>query len=87
MIPLFAVIRIRNARHRFGLWLPLCLLWLLVLPLVLVLLPFFVIACLIISTNPFRVLAIGWRVLSGLAGTHIEIEKQQTQEKFLVRII
>jgi hypothetical protein len=87
MIPLFVVIRIRNARSRFGLWLPLFLLWLLLLPLVLVLLPFFVIACLIMLRNPFRGLVTGWRFLSGLAGTHIEIEKRQQQEKVLVRII
>lgn len=85
MIPLFAVIRIRTARHRFGLWLPLFLLWLLLLPLVLVLLPLFVIASLIARMNPLRVLLTGWRVLSGLAGTHIEIEKHQ--ERVLLRII
>jgi len=85
MIPLFVVIRIRNARHRFGLWLPLFLVWLLLLPVVVLLLPFFVIACLIARMNPLRVFATGWRLLSGLAGTHIEIEKQQ--EKVLLRII
>jgi len=86
MIPLFVVIRIRNARHRFGLWLPLFLVWLL-LPLVLLLLPVFVIACLMARANPFRFLVRGWQLLSGLAGTHIEIEKQQQQERILLRII
>jgi len=87
MIPLFAVIRIRNARHRLGLWVPLFLLWLLLLPLLLVLLPFFVIACLIARMNPLRACVTGWQVLSGLPGTHIEIEKQRSQGKVLVRII
>ena len=87
MIPLFIVIRIRNARHKFGLWVPIFLLWLLLLPLVLVLLPFAVIACLIIRINPLRVCRTGWQLLNALAGTHVQIDKEQQQEKVLVRII
>jgi hypothetical protein len=87
MIPMFIVIRIRNSRHKFGLWVPIFLLWLLLLPLVLVLLPFFVIGCLIVRVNPWRACVAGWQLLTGLAGTHVHIDKEQAQEKVLVRII
>ncbi len=86
MIPFFAVIRIstRKNSHRpqprkrplpgwLGLWVPLFLIWLLLLPLVLVLLPLAMLACLIVRVNPFRALAALWCILSGLSGTHIEV--------------
>ena len=86
MIPLFAVIRFRTRRHRqLGLWLPLFLVWLLLLPVALLLLPFFVIACLVARMNPWRVFSTGWQVISGLTGTHIEVEHAQT--RVLIRIV
>jgi hypothetical protein len=86
MIPLFAVIRVAttkdssngNARWqnpplRLRLWIPLFLIWLLLLPLVLVLLPLAILALLLLRLNPFRALAALWQVLTGLTGTHIEV--------------
>lgn len=86
MIPLFAVIRISRkkdakkkdpSRHggseRLRLWLPLFLIWLLLLPLVLVLLPLAALALLILQVNPFRAFAVFWQTLTGLTGTHIEV--------------
>lgn len=86
MIPLFVVVRYftRSQRH-FGLWLPLFVVWLLLLPLALLLLPLFAIGCLIARMNPWRVFKTGWQVLSGLAGTHAEVE--YGQRRFLVRVI
>ena len=55
MIPLFAVIGFRTSRQRtFRLWLPLFLVWLLLLPVVLALFPFFLVGCLILDMNALR---------------------------------
>lgn len=59
--------------RRLRLWIPLFLIWLLLLPLVLVLLPLAMLALLILNINPFGALAAFWQTLSGLTGTHIEV--------------
>jgi uncharacterized integral membrane protein len=75
MIPLFAVIGFRTSHQRtFRLWLPLFLIWLLLLPLVLVLFPFFLVGCLILDLNAFKAIAAGWSLMTGLRGTHVEVE-------------
>ncbi|HEY6250703.1 MAG TPA: hypothetical protein VI685_12140 [Candidatus Angelobacter sp.] len=75
MIPLMAVIGFRNYNGRgFRLWIPLFLVWLLLLPLVLVLLPLAFLALALMKVNPLRGLQTGWQILTGLKGTHIEIE-------------
>ena len=85
MIPLFVILRIHAHGHRkFGLWLPLFLVWLLLLPLAILLLAIFVIGCIIARMNPWRVFVAGWQLLTGLRGTHIEFE--QEQNKVLLRI-
>jgi len=97
MIPLFAVIRIstRPDRRRFkpgskplpgwyGIWVPLFLVWLLLLPLVLVLLPLAMLALVMVRVNPFRALATFWQILSGLTGTHVEVNAPDAS--VLVRI-
>ena len=86
MIPLFAIVRIaRRSGRNIRLWLPLFLIWLLLAPLVLVLLPFLFAYCLFcVRINPFRACARIWGVLSALRGTHIEVTTQQ--DAVLVRI-
>jgi len=80
MIPLFATLRIRHQkpgeplRRGFRLWLPLFLIWLLLAPLVLVLMPIFFVVCLATRINPFRSIAAIWRFLCALRGTHIEVD-------------
>jgi hypothetical protein len=86
MIPLVAVLKIHNQRrHNFRLWFPLFLLWLVLLPVILLLVPLFVIGSLIIAMNPFRALFAFWQVLTGLKGTHIEVDNRDSQ--ILIRII
>jgi hypothetical protein len=86
MIPLFAVIGFRTSRQRtFRLWLPLFLVWLLLLPLVLVLFPFFLVGCLILDMNAFSAIAVGWNVIAGLRGTHVEINDPKNY--ILLRIV
>lgn len=85
MIPFFAIVRIASRSGRnFRIWLPLFLIWLLLAPLVLVLLPFLFIYCLCIRINPFRAIGSVWGVLNGLRGTHIEVTT--SRDAFLVRI-
>jgi hypothetical protein len=69
MIPLVAVIRV----DRLRLWIPLFLVWLLLLPFLLLLLPLAIVACLVVRINPFRALAFFWQVFAGLRGTNIEV--------------
>ena len=85
MIPLFVVIRWNTGRRQFGLWLPLFLAWLLLLPVLLVLLPFFVIGCLLARMNPWRLIKTGWQFVTGLTGTDIDI--QQGEKQFQVRMV
>lgn len=74
MIPLFAVIGFRTSRRRiFRLWLPLFLVWLLLFPLVFVLFPFFLVGCLLLDLNAFKAIAAGWNLVTGLRGTHVEV--------------
>jgi len=75
MIPFVAVVSLRNHQSRtFRLWIPLVLIWLLLLPLVLLLSPFIFIACLVCRVNPFRGVAVAWQILTALADTELEVE-------------
>ncbi|MBU6296884.1 MAG: hypothetical protein KGJ79_04950 [Alphaproteobacteria bacterium] len=75
MIPLMMILRVRTNRGHFvRLWLPLFLLWLLVLPLLVLLAPFYLAFCIIARVNPLRWIAALWALLSATAGTHIEVD-------------
>ncbi len=79
MMPLFAVLKVRKATSRgLRLWIPLFLVWLLLLPLVLLLSPLFFMACSLGRLNPFRALSVAWQVLGALSGTHIELASSGT---------
>jgi hypothetical protein len=69
MIPLLAIIRV----DRLRLWIPLFLVWLLLLPFLVLVLPLIMLVCLLNQINPFRALGAFWRVLSALSGTNIEV--------------
>lgn len=86
MIPMFAVFGVRTRRrHIFRIWIPIFIAWLLLLPLVLVLLPFFLIGCLVLGVNGIRALVIFWQVLASLAGTHVEIN--DPEHYVLIRLV
>jgi hypothetical protein len=86
MIPLIAVVRI-EPRHgrRIRLWLPLFLVWLLLVVLGLVLSPLILLACLIARLNPFQAIWGLVGVFVAMAGTHIEV--QSPEAVVLVRVI
>ena len=83
MIPLVAVVSLRNQESRtFRLWIPLFLVWLLLLPLALLLSPFIFIACLVCRVNPWRGVALLWQVLTALADTNVEVEHRSAAMSF-----
>ncbi len=86
MIPLIAIVQIkpRNGR-RIRLWLPLFLVWLLLVVLGLLLSPLILIGCLIARLNPLQVIWSLIRVFVAMAGTNIEV--QSPEATILVRVI
>jgi hypothetical protein len=75
MIPQVLTVRVQGGRlRRLRLWVPLLPVWLLLTPLVLLVLPVFVVACLVGRVRPFTALAVAWRVLCSLTGTHVEVD-------------
>lgn len=81
MIPLVATMRVAPA-GRPGTWffvpLPLFVLWLLLLPVAVVALPIYVIACLAVQIRPFRALSVLWQLLSALRATDVEVAHHGT---------
>ena len=76
MIPLIADVKYRHSpRGRtYRIWLPLFLIWLLLAPIALLILPFFFLGCLVTWINPFQALGIFAGILSSVRGTKIEVE-------------
>ncbi len=86
MIPWSASIRVNWTTHRpagpgsmtprqrrLHLWVPLFLVWLLLLPLVLILFPFVALACIFVRINALRLYATAWSVLTSLRHTFVEV--------------
>jgi uncharacterized membrane protein len=83
MIPFVAVVSLRNHQSRtFRLWIPLFLVWLLLLPLAILLSPFIFIACLVCRVNPWRAVALLWQMLTALADTNVEVEHRSAGMSF-----
>lgn len=75
-LPMLAVVHVLPNRMRRGvrLWVPLFLVWLLLLPFVLVLLPVYFVVCAVIDIAPFRTLGAFFQVLGSLNGFHVEVD-------------
>jgi uncharacterized membrane protein len=83
MIPFVAVVSLRNQQSRtFRLWIPLFLIWLIVLPVAILLSPFIFVACLICRVNPFLGVAVMWQVLTALIDTELEVEHRSAGMSF-----
>jgi hypothetical protein len=83
MIPFVAVVSVRNQESRtFRLWIPLVLVWLMLLPLSVLLSPFIFIACLVCRVNPFRGVAVMWQILNALNDTELEVEHRSAGMSF-----
>jgi len=74
MIPITSTLSIRTTPHGLPIWIPLFLVWLLLLPFVLLLSPLLFIACLAVRVNPFRAFAVFWRIVSDLRGTNVQVQ-------------
>jgi hypothetical protein len=74
--PMLAIVHILPTRMHRGirLWVPLFLVWLLLLPFVLVLLPVYFVVCAVVDIAPFKTLGGIISVLGSLNGTHVEVE-------------
>jgi hypothetical protein len=74
--PLTASVHVKPAGWRFGirLWLPLFLVWLLLLPLFVLALPFLFVASLVFGFRLLRSLGAVLAVLAGFRGTNVEVE-------------
>jgi uncharacterized membrane protein len=83
MIPFVAVVSLRNQESRtFRLWIPLVLVWLLLLPLGILLAPFILIACLVCRVNPLRALAVMWQIVSALSNTQFDFDQRSAGMSF-----
>ena len=83
MIPFVAVVSLRNQESRtFRLWIPLLLVWLLLLPLAVLLSPFVFIACLVCRVNPFRGVAVIWQIFNALNDTELEVQHRSAGMSF-----
>jgi hypothetical protein len=83
MIPFVAVVSLRNHESRtFRLWIPLFLIWLLLLPLGILLSPFIFIACLFCRVNPLRGVAVMWQILNAMTDTQLEVEHRSAGMSF-----
>ena len=83
MIPFVAVVSLRNQESRtFRFWIPLFLVWLVLLPLVVLLSPVIFIACLASRVNPFRGVAVMWQIVGALNDTQLEVEHRSAGMSF-----
>jgi ABC-type arginine/histidine transport system permease subunit len=86
VIPLFSIISVQaQERKRIRLWIPLFLLWILVLLLSPLLLALLLVYCAVGRVNPLRAVSAFWALGCGLAGTHIEVNANSNN--VLVRIL
>lgn len=83
MIPFVAVVSLRNQESRtFRLWIPLFLMWLLLVPLGILLSPFLFIGLLVCRVNPFRGIAAVWQIFIALTDTRFEVEHRSAGFSF-----
>jgi hypothetical protein len=75
MIPFVAVVRLRDRHSRtFRLWVPLVLVWLLTVPVMVLLSPVILIACLACRVNPFRGLLVACQISTALREAEFEFD-------------
>jgi uncharacterized membrane protein len=85
MIPFVAVVSLRGKESRtFRLWVPLFLVWLLLMPLAILLAPVIFIASLACRVNPFCGFVAIWQILSALRKTVCEVEQGSAGMSFYI---
>jgi len=85
MIPFVAMVSVRGRESRtFRLWVPLFLVWLLLIPLAALLSPVIFIVCLAFRVNPFRGFAAAWQLLTALSHTECAVEHGSAGVSFYI---
>jgi hypothetical protein len=56
---------------------PLWAVWLLLLPLAILMLPVFLVVCLVAFIDPCRVISVFWGILRALQGTEVELDDRR----------
>lgn len=87
MIPFTASVRVRWwslspagwRLHRIRVWIPLFLVWILLLPGLLVLFPIVALAGLFVRVNALRLYAAAWGIVSSLRHTFVEVNSRWTE--------
>ena len=86
MIPLFMTVRVQaRGGPDFRLWLPLFLAWPLILPLMVLLTPFFAVFWLARGVNPVTATTAVWVAMGSLSGLCVDVDSPTAN--VLVRII
>ena len=79
MIPLVAQLKLRGAGQRcVNLWIPLFLVWLVLLPFAVLLAPLAWVGCLAMRISFLRLVSAGWSLLTSLGHTDLEIDSPDT---------
>jgi hypothetical protein len=74
MIPVAGAVRVGDCRvHGFRLSIPFLLLWILLAPVFVLLVPVIFIACICVRVDPFRAIGAIFQILAALRGTHVEV--------------
>ena len=84
MIPFVAKVGVRHRGRDIRLWIPLALVWLLLLPLLLLLSPLFLFVCLAGQVRPGHALSVFWDVLSSTRDSQIEFGNASTSVSIYV---
>jgi hypothetical protein len=61
-------------RRRLHLWIPLLLVWVLLLPFILLLAPLVFVACLVARVDPLRGVSVYWEIFNSLRGLRVEVD-------------
>lgn len=77
MPPMLVLTDVRRKGRHIRLWVPLFLIWFLLVPIAVLLLPVFIVLCLAFRREPLAAMDAIYDVLSGLTGTIVEIDTPQ----------
>lgn len=87
MIPLTATVVLSNNRvsHK-RIWIPLFLVWMLLLLVAIVLSPVLLVVCMIGDVNPWTLITVTMGILRALKGTHVNVGDRRTSCSLLIDI-
>lgn len=76
MIPLFVVVQFSDipGLPHGRIWIPIFLLWLILLPFAILFFPLFLVVCLLTGVNPIHGTAACFEILSALRGLEVEVQ-------------